>query len=498
MSGTLPCERLETVEAWGGASGAMCYVYRPTTVDALRAVFARARETGVSVGLRGAGYSYGDAPLNAERILVDLSRMRRVLDWDPDSGLIEVEPGVTIAQLWRYALGDGWWPPVVPGTMFPTLGGCLGMNVHGKNNWHAGTLGEHVLEFDALLPNGDQITCSREHNRELFRAMIGGLGLLGCFTRIKLQLKRVHSGNLHVRSLTEPNLESIVDRMELLKDEADYLVGWLDGFARGTSLGRGQIHTANYFDPGQDPAPAQSLRLDHQDLPETFFGLLPKSILWRFLRPFMNDLGARWINRGRYWSARLQGDHEFRQPLAAFNFLLDYIPHWKQAYRPLGLVQFQCFIPYEVTVDALRELLKMTQDAGLPTYLAVLKRHRPDDFLLTHAVDGYSLAMDFRVRRRTRAKLAGLLQAMEDTVLQAGGRFYFAKDSSLRPATARAFLGEETLAQFRQHKQRCDPQGLLQTNLARRVLPDLLAPDAAAEQAEFAGSAVGAQQPGSP
>ena len=35
-------------------------------------------------------------------------------------------------------------------------------------------------------------------------------------------------------------------------------------------------------------------------------------------------------------------------------------------------------------------------------YLGVLKRHRPYPFLMTHAVDGYSLALDFKVTKRNR------------------------------------------------------------------------------------------------
>lgn len=474
MTAQLPLDRLENVEAWGGASQAMCYVYRPTTVEGLRGVFALARESGVSVGLRGAGYSYGDAPLNAERLLIDLSRMNRILDWDPNEGVISVEPGVTIARLWRYALGDGWWPAVVPGTMFPTVGGCLGMNVHGKNNWHAGTFGENVVEFEALLPSGELVTCGPDRDEELFYAMIGGLGLLGCFTRITLQLQRVHSGDLKVRSLTEPNVQSLIERMESLKDEVDYLVGWVDGLARGRSLGRGQIHTANYLGPDDEPTPAQSLRLEHQDLPDKFFGLVPKSVLWRLMRPFMNNPGVTWINRARYWSARSKGDHSFLQSMAAFNFLLDYVPGWKRAYRPQGLVQFQCFLHLDTAADTIEDLLKLTHKRGLPSYLVVVKRHRPDNFLLSHGLNGYSVAMDFRVTQRKRPRLAELMREMEARVLEAEGRFYFAKDSALRPETAKAYLGEGVLQEFAALKQRCDPLGILQTNLARRALPDVV------------------------
>ena len=65
-----------------------------------------------------------------------------------------------------------------------------------------------------------------------------------------------------------------------------------------------------------------------------------------------------------------------------------------------------------------------------------------------------------------------LTQELDEIVLAAGGRFYFAKDSTLRPEVARAYLGDERIAAFHELKRRCDPDNLLQTDLWRRVFPD--------------------------
>ena len=62
-----------------------------------------------------------------------------------------------------------------------------------------------------------------------------------------------------------------------------------------------------------------------------------------------------------------------------------------------------------------------------------------------------------------------LAHRMNDLVLETGGRFYFAKDSTLRPADARQFLGEDALARFRALKAEFDPQNLLTTSLAERL-----------------------------
>ncbi|MCP4427886.1 MAG: FAD-binding oxidoreductase, partial [Chloroflexi bacterium] len=238
----LPDERLERTPAWGGASFSLNHVYRPTTVEQLQAMLQLARENGRTIGLRGGGNSYGDAAMNAENILLDMRRMNRILDWNPENGRITLEPGVTISQLWQYILEDGWWPPVVTGTMMTTIGGCAGMNVHGKNAWQAGPIGDHILEFDLLLTNGDIIACSRDENSDIFHAAIGGAGVLGIFTAITLQMKRVYSGLLDVETETQPNLGAMFSYFEERLENSSYIVGWMDAFARGKALGRGDVH----------------------------------------------------------------------------------------------------------------------------------------------------------------------------------------------------------------------------------------------------------------
>lgn len=466
----LPPERLERLEGWGMSSSALSYVYRPSTVAGVCAIFDQSRKSGRSIGVRGAGRSYGDASLNAEGISLDLTRMRRILAWDPASGIIRVEPGVTIQQLWQYTIEDGWWPNVVSGTMFPTLGGAAAMNIHGKNNWKAGPIGDWILEFELLTTTGEMKVCSRSQNADLFHAVIGGFGMLGVITRLDLQLKKVYSGLLHVTPLGHRNFDELFQVFEERLPQSDYLVGWIDCFATGDALGRGQVHQANYLSPGEDPQPAQTLRVENQELPDSLFGVVPKSVMWRFMKPFVNDLGIRAINFVKYLSATKLGDGQTHtQSHAGFAFLLDYVPNWKQAYKPGGLIQYQSFVPKEHAQAVFTAQLKLAQAYGVVPYLGVFKRHRRDDFLMTHAVNGYSLALDFAVVPSKQGALISLAAEMDRLVLDSGGRFYFAKDSALHQSAAVEALGEERVSKFLALKHECDPENLLQTNLYRRL-----------------------------
>ncbi len=469
----LPTERLEWLEGFGMAQRSASYVYRPSTADGILDVFELGRRSGRTVGLRGAGRSYGDASLNGEGIALDISRMNRITAWDPHTGVIEVEPGVTIRQLWEYAVGDGWWPAVVPGTMHPTVAGAASMNIHGKNNYAVGTFGEHVREFDIVLPRGERLACSREKNADLFHAAIGGFGVLGCFAGMSLQLKRIHSGLLDVEAISTPSLREGIAALDHLASSADYLVGWVDCFDHCARPGRTLLHAAWHLPKGADPSPAQTLRVERQELPDTLFGVLPKSVLWRLMKPFVSDTGMRLVNAAKYASANLPvlAKKRYQQSHAAFAFLLDYVPDWRRAYLPGGFIQYQSFIPSARAADVFEEQIRLMHRRGLVSYLGVLKKHRADPFLLTHGLDGYSLALDFAVTPESRPALWRLAHEFDRLVLDAGGRLYFAKDSTMRAGTPERFFPESHLRQFFALRERCDPDALLGTELLRRIFP---------------------------
>ena len=466
-------ERLEWVEGWGMAVGGAGYVFRPSESGGVAEALEAARVEDLPLALRGGGCSYGDAAFRSESVVLDLSELSRILAWDPKTGIIDVEPGVSLAALWRMVIADGWWPPVVTGTMEPTVGGMLAMNVHGKNNWPRGTVGEHCIEFDLVMANGESRTVSRSTDTDLFHSIIGSFGQLGIITRASLQMKKVHSGLVEVRAVSAPDLEAMLSLSEDAKDKWEYVVGWIDAFAGGRNLGRGLLHFARHLEEGEDPDPTASLDAEAQDLPTTLFGIVPKGVMWRFLKPLTNRPGMRGINFGKYLAGSTIGDEKtYRQPLAAFSFLLDYVPNWKKMYLPGGLIQHQSFVPVASAEQVFRDQLEICHEHGMPSFLAVLKRHRPDPFLMSHAVDGYSLALDFPVVAGRRRKLWKMVRALAEPVVAAGGRFYPAKDAALPGELYRSTFRDGQLDRFAEIKAQLDPEHILRSNLADRLIYD--------------------------
>jgi FAD/FMN-containing dehydrogenase len=339
--------------------------------------------------------------------------------------------------------------------------------VHGKNNYRAGTFGDHVIDFDLVTLAGERMTCSREQHPEIFHAAIGGLGLLGAITRVRQSLHRVETGSVRVEPIQGGSLDEVLERFAERLPASDYTVGWSDGLARGQSLGRGVIHRAQYVPKSEVPDAAKSLSPEGQGLPSKTFGV-PNGHLWRLMRPFMTNAGVRLINTAKFQSTRWETGHTYLQSHVAFAFLLDYVPDWRLAYGSSGFIQYQVFVPDGTASATLAAVLDRCHLRDRPPYLAVLKRHRPDAFLLSHALDGWSLAMDFQIGS-DRDRLWRLTEELSAIVLDAGGRFYFAKDAVLRPEDVVRAYGRDRLDRFVRLKARLDPDDLLTSSLWQRI-----------------------------
>ena len=460
---------------WGLRNVAHAPVVTPPSVDALAQALATAAGEGQTVCLRAGGGSYGDAAQLDGALTLDSSALDQILAWDATTGVVTVEPGVTVERLWRRILPDGWRPAVTPGRSAVTMAGAAAANVHGKNNWRVGCFGDHVISFELALPSGERVTCSRAAHPDLFAAAIGGMGLLGAFTSLTMQTPAPPPASWRSARQRTASLAALLVAFEAAKGFATDLVGWVDTSARGAALGRGLLGVTRELAPDEDPRAAETLRSAWERWPSLPVRLLrapPAPVIPTLARPLTRPAGV-WLANRAQWArgSRAGAGHWRRISYPAANFPLDFIPNWRDTYRPGGLIQHQAFIPAAAAQAAFTQLLAQSQAAGHTPSLGVLKAQRAAaDFTLSYLVDGYSLAFDFPVLRGSEADLLKLLHTLNDITLDYGGRLYFAKDSTATAEQVARMLPPVSLAQFAALKAQVDPHETLQSGLYRRAL----------------------------
>lgn len=421
-----------TYTGWGRVRSATGRMARPERISALSNLNAPA------VGnLR----SYGDACLNNDGDVVNMTRLDRMLGFDPETGILEVEAGATVGQIAKRFANEGWLPAVMPGTGFATVGGCIANDVHGKNHHNTGTFGQHVLSM-TLIVNGTSKTITPTKNATLFKATIGGLGQTGTIASAKLQLKPCQGD---IITVTERRIEDFDSFIEALDgSRSTYTVGWIDATATGAAMGRGILEEA-----------------------ETNYGLVPDAKKARSI-PFnapnfaLSAPIVRAFNKA-YFNRVPSSGRTSVKPFTEFFFPLDKISAWNKLYGKSGFLQFQCVVPVD-QVGALKEMAEKIAYAGIASPLAVIKRMGPGrGGLMSFPMEGYTLAVDLPNRGRATHLIAEL-EAMAEA---AGGRVYLAKDATLSPERVKAMYPEA--AKFAAIVNKSDPNGHLETDLTRRL-----------------------------
>lgn len=421
---------------WGRALRATADIARPERLRALHATMAEG-----PVPAMGMRRSYGDAALNDAGRVIDMTRLDRMIDFDPATGILEVEAGTRIGEIAAVFAPRGWLPAVMPGTGFATIGGCIAQDVHGKNHHHAGSFCQHVVSLRLATAQGE-VEVTPEQAPELFRATAGGLGQTGVIVSARLRLASCPGDVMIVTERRIADWDEFLARLD--ESRATYTVGWIDATATGASLGRGILEEGE-TGSGLVPRRKRAARVP-VDAPRLALS-----------SPVVRAFNAAYLRR-----VPASGRTVVR-PIDDFFFPLDRIHDWNRLYGKAGFHQFQCVVPVGAA-DALRAMLERIAHSGLASPLAVLKRMGAGRAgHLSFPMEGYTLAVDMPNNDAARSLIGELIAQARD----AGGRIYFAKDSL---ATAEDIAGMyPELDEWRAVAARQDPQGRLVTDLVRRL-----------------------------
>ena len=441
-----------SLSGWGRFPVQSCRLFRPEKQSRLPSILD-SPESGSYIA-RGLGRSYGDAALNRDGAVISFLRLNRFLAFDPESGILECEAGVSFEEILRYFLPRGYFLPVTPGTKFVTVGGAIASDVHGKNHHRVGTISRFVLDLQLLTAGGEVLTCSRDDYPDVFRATLGGMGLTGLILSARIRLQPVETAYVLVDYSKARNVDEALARMEESDHRYDYSVAWIDCLAGGRSLGRSVLMRGNPALESDLPARI----LDPLAMPRPFRVPVPLDFpSWALSRATVKAFNAAFYRKHSDQTDRLVDFETYFYPL-------DSIRDWNRMYGHRGFIQYQVVLPMSSSRAGLIELLERFRSSGRVSFLAVLKRFGdPDEGLLSFPLNGYTLTLDVPVQEG----LLSFLREMDQVVILHGGRIYLAKDAV---TTAESFAAMYPhLKEFRKVRERVDPGNRLASSLARRV-----------------------------
>lgn len=442
------------ISGWGRYPRSQARLYRPEKIATLGRLIAAPPED--SLLARGLGRSYGDAALNSKGGTVLSSRLDRLLEFDQESGVLRAEAGVSFAEILRLFVPRGFFLPVTPGTQQVSLGGAIASDVHGKNHHLDGPLSRHLLSIELLDGQGRELSLSPERDAQAFHATAGGMGLTGFITSAAIRLRRIETAFISAERTRSRDLDETMRLLEEFDGRWRYTVAWLDTLAKGGSLGRGVVMGGEHARLDQLDSRRRGRPLD---LPARSTLSVPFDAPGLLLNPF----SIRLFNQLYYRRApaRIQGE---LVDLRSFFHPLDALRDWNRLYGRRGFLQYQFVLPPCQSRPGLIEVLERFSQAGIPSFLSVLKRFGEEAGPLSFPCPGYTLTLDIPARLRS---LEQFLDSIDRIIVRRGGRVYLAKDARLKPDAAEAMYPR--LAQWLQVKQRLDPQGLFASDLSRRL-----------------------------
>ena len=169
----------------------------------------------------GSGHSFADAACT-DGVMLDLARMDQVLDSDRESGLVRVQPGITLHELGRQLAERGLALQNQGDIDAQTLAGALATATHGTGA-RFGNLSSRVEAMRVVTGAGEPIELTPESEADGLRAARVGVGAAGIVTEVTVRCVPLFT----LRRVDEPRaLQETLERLDEHVDAHDHFEFW--------------------------------------------------------------------------------------------------------------------------------------------------------------------------------------------------------------------------------------------------------------------------------
>ncbi len=170
-------------------------IVRPINAEQISKILILANDASFPVVPRGAGTGLsGGSVASSGGIVLDLTRMNKIVELDAGNQHMIVEPGVITATIVGAAEKIGLLYPPDPGSVnVSTIGGNVAENAGGLRAGKYGVTRNYLMQLNAVAPTGEIFSSGARTRKcvagyDLVSLMCGSEGTLGVITEISLRL----------------------------------------------------------------------------------------------------------------------------------------------------------------------------------------------------------------------------------------------------------------------------------------------------------------------
>lgn len=434
----------------------------PGSLDECRSIIRDTQQSGKAISVSGGRHSMGGQQFADGSILIDTRSLNRVLSFDRERGLIDVEAGIEWPELIQYlhqeqAGQEFQWAIVQKQTGADrfTLGGSLASNVHSRALKEKPII-SNVESFTLLDADGELRECSRQSNPELFRLAIGGYGMFGLITSVKLRLRN----RVKVRRIVEiRDLKDIPDAFEQ-RIQSGYLYGdfqFATDSERPSFLQRG-VFSCYQEVPANTPVTENPTRFSPEDWARlTYYTHVYKRRAFEiYSKRYSQTSGQVYWSDSQLFGAYLDNYHEE----------LDRKMHVRV---PATEMITEIDVPRPALVDFMGEAAQtLRREHANVIYGVVRLIERDDESFLPWAKDRYAcVVFNLHVThdREGIENSARSFRSLIDLAIKHSGSYYLTYHRFAAREQVEACYPQ--FQQFLKLKQQYDPDGLFQSNWFR-------------------------------
>ncbi len=174
-----------------GNASALVFV---NSTEEVSAVLRFAYKNRIPVTPRGAGTNLvGSTVPHDGSIILDFSKMNRILEIDSENFTATVEPGVILEDFQQYVENLGFFYPPDPGEKRASIGGNISTNAGGMRAVKYGVTRNYVMGLELVLADGTVLTVGGKNRKDttgldIKDIVVGSEGTLAVITKCLLRL----------------------------------------------------------------------------------------------------------------------------------------------------------------------------------------------------------------------------------------------------------------------------------------------------------------------